>query len=86
MSIDIDSICKDFCIMLNNEPMNIYIYIYIYLLVHYGTLWNIIKMSIDIDSIGKGFCIMFHNEPINIYIYIYIYIYWFIMEYYRYEY
>ena len=33
MSIDIDSICKGFCIMFHNEPINIYIYIYIYMAV-----------------------------------------------------
>ena len=50
MSIDIDSICKGFCIMLNNEPINIYIYIYIYIYLftmeHYAeTLTNRVNVN-----------------------------------------
>ena len=39
MSIDIDSICKGFCIMFHNEPINEHIYIYWFITCH-DVFWD----------------------------------------------
>ena len=60
MSIDIDSICKGFCIMLNNEPINIFCFLFFLFI---GSLFYIMQKPLKIESKSILISIMFHNVP-----------------------